>query len=86
MLCFLFENNYLLRLEQKNIVWAIPDRPKTLDPGLCGSMDGTYIINNTFEGLFRVIKKDEINFGVAKSFEVFEDKKTYKEYLVPQKG
>lgn len=40
-------------------------------------MDGTDIINNMFEGLFRVIKEDKITFGVAKSFSVSKDKKTY---------
>ncbi|MBP0979858.1 MAG: hypothetical protein J6C55_04385 [Oscillospiraceae bacterium] len=40
-------------------------------------MDGTDIINNTFEGLFRVIQKNKINFGVAKSFSVSKNKKIY---------
>lgn len=57
-----------MRIKNKNIIWAIPNKPICLDPGLCGSIDGTDIINNTFEGLFRVVEKDTVIPGVVKSY------------------
>lgn len=71
------DSNVQSRLKNKQIVWSIPDKPHFLDPGLCGYMDGTDVINNMFEGLFRVTKKDNITFGVVKSYSCSEDKKTY---------
>lgn len=65
------------RLNDGNIVWTVSEKPDTLDPGLCGYMDGTDIINNMFEGLFRVIEKDVITSNIVKSYVVSEDMKTY---------
>ena len=70
--------NYINKnISSKTVNYAMPYRPFNLDPGLCGTMDGTDIINNTFEGLFRVIEKDNVSLGVVKSFSHSKDKKTY---------
>lgn len=73
------KNNFSInnRLKSHNIVWSIRDKPNNLDPGLCSHMDGTDIINNTFEGLFRVAKEDKVDFGVVKSYTCTDDKKKY---------
>lgn len=55
----------------------MPNKPICLDPGLCGPTDGTDIINNTFEGLFRVIEKDIVVPGIAKSYTCSNNGKEY---------
>ncbi len=65
------------RIKNKDIVYTISYKPYNIDPGLCGTMDGTDIINNTFEGLFRVIEKDHVSFGVVKSYSCSTDRKNY---------
>lgn len=64
----------------KVLDWNLGADPKTLDPGLNSAADGGHIINNTFEGLMR--KDNEgIKAGVAESYEVSEDGKTYTFHL-----
>lgn len=73
------KNNFSIenRLKSHNIIWSIRDKPNSLDPGLCGYMDGTDVINNTFEGLFRVTQEDKVDYGVVKSYTCTDDKKKY---------
>ncbi|MGM0378640.1 MAG: peptide ABC transporter substrate-binding protein [Bacillota bacterium] len=56
--------------------WNLGSDPKTTDPGLNGANDGGYIVNNTHEGLVRVIE-GELKPAMAESWELSEDKTTY---------
>jgi oligopeptide transport system substrate-binding protein len=56
--------------------WNLGSDPKTTDPGLNGANDGGYVVNNTHEGLIRVVD-GEMQPAMAESWEVSEDKMTY---------
>ena len=64
-------------LKITKLSWCIPNNPECLDPGLCGPLDGTDIINNTFEGLFRVSTKDTPTLAAAESYSISKDNKVY---------
>ncbi len=54
--------------------------PKTLDPGLNSAIDGSHILNNTFEALMREVG-GELTNAMAKSYEVSEDGLVYTFHL-----
>ncbi len=54
--------------------------PKTLDPGLNSAIDGSHILNNTFEALTREIG-GEIKPAMAERYEVSEDGLVYTFHL-----
>ncbi len=54
--------------------------PKTLDPGLNSAIDGSHILNNTFEALTREIG-GEIKPAMAERYEVSEDGMVYTFHL-----
>jgi oligopeptide transport system substrate-binding protein len=56
--------------------WNLGSDPKTTDPGLNGANDGGYVVNNTHEGLIRVVN-GEMQPAMAESWEVSDDKMTY---------
>lgn len=56
--------------------WNLGAEPKTLDPQLNSAADGGYVINNTFEGLFRH-SGTEITPAIADSYEVSADGLVY---------
>lgn len=56
--------------------WNLGAEPKTLDPQLNSASDGGYVINNTFEGLFRH-SGTEIVPAIAESYEVSADGTVY---------
>jgi oligopeptide transport system substrate-binding protein len=56
--------------------WNLGADPKTLDPQLNSAVDGSHIINNTFEGLMRDTA-DGLTYAVAESHTVSEDGLVY---------
>lgn len=54
---------------------------KTIDPALNNAIDGSTVIANAFEGLCKMDKNDKAIPGVAKSWEISEDKLTYTFHL-----
>ncbi len=54
--------------------------PKTLDPGLNSAIDGSHIINNTFEALIREVS-GELLPAMAERYEISADGLTYTFYL-----
>ncbi len=50
--------------------------PKTLDPGLNSAIDGSHIINNTFEALIREVS-GELLPAMAERYEISADGLTY---------
>ncbi|RAL26996.1 peptide ABC transporter substrate-binding protein [Thermoflavimicrobium daqui] len=51
--------------------------PATLDPAKFAEMNGVNVLNNIQEGLMRIGKDNRPTLGIAKSYEVSEDGKTY---------
>lgn len=70
--------------EQMVLNWNLGADPKHLDPGLNGATDGSDIANNTFEGLTREVN-GEVFPGIAESWTVSDDLKTYTFNLRPSK-
>lgn len=60
--------------------WNLAAEPKTIDPQLNSSSDGGHVINNTFEGLMREVN-GELEPGIAESYDLSEDQKTYTFHL-----
>lgn len=60
----------------KVLKWNLGSEPKTIDPGLNTTSDGGNIINNMFEGLMREID-GELQFAMAKSYEISDDQLFY---------
>jgi oligopeptide transport system substrate-binding protein len=56
--------------------WNVGSDPKTIDPGLNGANDGGYVVNNTHEGLVRVVD-GELQPAMAESWEISDDQMTY---------
>ena len=61
----------------KPLVYNIGDIVETIDPALNTSVDGSTIIGNAFEGLMRLDENDKAIPGVAESYEISKDQKTY---------
>jgi len=61
---------------EQTLNWNLGAEPKTLDPQLNSAADGGYVINNTFEGLFRHAGT-EIAPAIADSYEVSADGTVY---------
>lgn len=60
--------------------WNIGSDPKTIDPGINSAIDGTAIINNTFEGLMREVSGELVNAG-AEKVDISEDGLVYTFHL-----
>ncbi|MEG1972841.1 MAG: ABC transporter substrate-binding protein, partial [Oscillospiraceae bacterium] len=58
-------------------VWNLGADPKTWDPGLNNASDGGHVINNLFEGLMRDIGGGKLDYAIAESHTLSEDKLTY---------
>ena len=61
----------------KSIAYPISASPKTLDPQYADDANAMLIINNTFEGLVRLDANGDIIPGIAESWTVSSDGKTY---------
>ncbi len=61
----------------KSIAYPISASPKTLDPQFADDANAKLIINNTFEGLVRLDANGKIIPGIAESWTVSSDGKTY---------
>ncbi|MBP3696794.1 MAG: peptide ABC transporter substrate-binding protein [Clostridia bacterium] len=61
----------------KSIAYPISSSPKTLDPQFADDANAMLIINNTFEGLVRLDANGDIIPGIAESWTVSSDGKTY---------
>lgn len=59
------------------LYFELDSAPKTLDPQLVSEKSEELLVKNLFEGLMRENSKGEIVEGVAKSYTVSADKKTY---------
>lgn len=62
---------------EKNIIINVGPEPKTIDPTLNSSVDGSIYIHHAFEGLSTRDKEGKIAPGVAESWDISEDGKTY---------
>ena len=65
--------------EEKVLVWNLGSAPSALDPMLMGTYN-MQVVNNTFEGLMRMYNGKLIP-GLAESYEISEDGKTYTFHL-----
>ncbi len=61
----------------KSIAYPISASPKTLDPQFADDANAMLIINNTFEGLVRLDANGDVIPGIAESWNVSSDGKTY---------
>ncbi len=68
------------KTEPKVLYYNLAADPKTLDPGLNSAIDGSHILNNTFEALMREVG-GEIKPAIAKSYEISEDGLEYTFHL-----
>lgn len=59
----------------------INEMPKNIDPQLASSETELMIVRNTFEGLMRYDKSNNLELGAAKDYSVSTDKKTYTFHL-----
>ncbi|MDP4144319.1 MAG: peptide ABC transporter substrate-binding protein [Bacillota bacterium] len=55
--------------------------PKTIDPGLNDSLEGSNVISNAFEGLLRLDENSQPVAGVAEKWEISQDGLTYTFHL-----
>ena len=55
--------------------------PKTIDPGLNNSVEGSHVIVNAFEGLTNLDKDEKVIPGVAEKWEVSTDGTKYTFHL-----
>lgn len=62
----------------KSIAYPISASPKTLDPQFADDANALLIINNTFEGLVRLDDDGNVIPGIAESWSISSDGKTYK--------
>ena len=63
------------------IIFNNATEPQTIDPALLVDLTGMRIISNCFEGLVRIDAENKIHSGVAKSWEISDDKKIYTFHL-----
>jgi len=76
----LFSVNVLA--EKKVVVANITSEPRTIDPAINNSTDGSTVIFNIFEGLARInLDNDKPEAGIAKNWDVSEDGKKYTFHL-----
>ena len=61
----------------KSIAYPLSASPKTLDPQYASDANAMVVINNTFEGLVRFDANGDIIPGIAKSWNISSDGKTY---------
>ncbi len=61
----------------KSIAYPISASPKTLDPQFADDANALLIINNTFEGLVRLGEDGDVIPGIAESWKISSDGKTY---------
>ncbi|MEG1972372.1 MAG: ABC transporter substrate-binding protein, partial [Oscillospiraceae bacterium] len=66
-----------------SFVWNVGVDTKGWDPGLAGTGDGAHMINNLFEGLMRDAGDGKLEYGMAESYTISEDQKTYTFKLRP---
>lgn len=86
LLCLLILFTALLSVnvlaEKKVVVANIASEPRTIDPAINNSADGSTVIFNIFEGLARInLDNDKPEAGIAKSWDVSEDGKKYTFHL-----
>ncbi|MCH3965913.1 MAG: peptide ABC transporter substrate-binding protein [Clostridium sp.] len=55
--------------------------PKSIDPGLCNTIEGAHVIENAFEGLTDMDGQGKIQPGVAEKWDVSSDGLTYTFHL-----
>lgn len=63
------------------LIYNLGEDPKTIDPALNTSTGAGTIIDNAFEGLMRLDENEKAKPGVAKSYEVSDDKLVYTFHL-----
>ncbi|MDD2955163.1 MAG: peptide ABC transporter substrate-binding protein [Oscillospiraceae bacterium] len=63
------------------LVYNLGADPKTIDPGLNSAVDGSHIINNTFEGLYRDRGNGAPEPAMAESVDISEDETVYTFHL-----
>ena len=61
----------------KSIAYPLSASPSTLDPQYANDTNAMVIINNTFEGLVRLDANGDVIPGIAKSWSISPDGKTY---------
>ena len=61
----------------KSIAYPLSASPKTLDPQYANDTNAMVVINNTFEGLVRLDADGDIIPGIAESWSISPDGKTY---------
>ena len=61
----------------KVLNWNLGADPKTIDPGLNSAVDGSHVITNTFEGLYRNKGNGELEPAMAESYTVSDDGLVY---------
>ncbi len=61
----------------KSIAYPLSASPSTLDPQFANDTNAMVVINNTFEGLVRFDEDGEIIPGIAESWSISPDGKTY---------
>jgi oligopeptide transport system substrate-binding protein len=66
---------------EQSLIYNLGSEPKTIDPTLNSSVDGSNVINSTFEGLTRITDKMVPGPGVAKTWDISPDGKTYTFHL-----
>ena len=66
---------------EKTFVYNLQVEPKTIDPVLNNAVDGSNMIYNIFEGLFRIGFDDKPEPGLAKSWDISEDGLTWTFHL-----
>jgi len=70
-----------LKTNKDVIIFNNATEPQTIDPALLVDLTGMRIISNCFEGLVRIDAENKIHSGVAKSWEISDDKKIYTFHL-----
>src|SRR5690625_7493166 len=55
----------------------IKEEPRSLHPGMSSDTTSSAVLDQVFEGLTRVNQDQEIEEGMAESWDVSEDEKTY---------
>ena len=68
---------------EKAMVYNLQVEPRTIDPALNNAVDGSQVICNIFEGLFRIGFDDRPEPGCAESWDVSEDHLTWTFHLRP---
>ena len=76
LFCFSCKSNKNSLNEQK-ISINIFSEPQSLDPAKARDLISLNICKNLFDGLMRVSKEGVIDFALAKSFTISDDKKVY---------